>query len=421
MARLLWTQRRDFGPLARFGHAMVFDVARKHVLMIGGQSSNGARLGDTWAWNGEHWTQVADMGPSPRSNHSMAYDESRERVVMFGGSNGDTSFRDTWEWDGEAWTQTSDSGPSARSGAAMVFISADRHVLLVGGASGGGDLLGDTWKWDGTDWTQVEDAGLPPRSDHAIAEDPPRNRVVVFGGRDVSGSLGDTWEWDGTLWSQEASFGPPACSRASMAFARSRCILYGGVAGVTTATSAPEVFGKTWEWDGRHWTALQDIGPGPRVAHAMAYDSQRERVVLFGGVTIPLDSPDASLSATGDTWDHPPELTPTQPGTIPGRIRLASFTVAPNTISAAAGGSLRFSVVLSGPAPAGGNTVLFSYITPGAVLENLPLPRSVVVASGETEKDFTVTVSPGVLPSRTVYIDAISGNGGLTTIIEVTA
>ena len=387
--------------------------------MVGGQSSNGARLGDTWAWDGEHWTQVADMGPSPRSNHSMAYDKSRERVVMFGGSNGDTSFRDTWEWDGEAWTQTSDSGPSARGGAAMAFISADRHVLLVGGASGGGDLLGDTWKWDGTDWTQVEDAGLPPRSDHAIAEDPLRNRVVVFGGRDVSGSLGDTWEWDGTLWSQEASFGPPACFRASMAFARSRCILYGGVAGVTTPTSSPEVFGKTWEWDGRHWTALQDMGPGPRVAHAMAYDSQRERVVLFGGVTIPLDSLDASLSATGDTWDHTPELTPIPPGRIP----LASFAVVPNVMSSAAGGSLTFSVTLSRPAPSGGNTVLFSYVSSidAASLGNVQFFLGIVVASGRTDNSVTVPVSPGALPSQIVMIEARSGGVTIAANLDVTA
>ena len=31
------------------------------------------------------------------------------------------------------------------------------------------------------------------------------------------------------------------------------------------------------------WTQKEDIGPNPRAGHAMVYDADRERVVLFGG------------------------------------------------------------------------------------------------------------------------------------------
>ncbi len=40
----------------------------------------------------------------------------------------------------------------------------------------------------------------------------------------------------------------------------------------------------TWAWDGERWSHLQ-LGPAPgsRSGHAMTYDFQRQRVVLFGG------------------------------------------------------------------------------------------------------------------------------------------
>jgi len=52
-----------------------------------------------------------------------------------------------------------------------------------------------------------------------------------------------------------------------------------------------------WEWDGADWLARTPSGPPPRrTGHAMAYDSNRGRTVLFGGT----DADDACLS---DTWE----------------------------------------------------------------------------------------------------------------------
>jgi len=56
-------------------------------------------------------------------------------------------------------------------------------------------------------------------------------------------------------------------------------------------------FGDSWSFDGIHWTQVQDIGPVPRLSHAVTFDSARNAVVLFGG----LDATDANL---GDTWEH---------------------------------------------------------------------------------------------------------------------
>jgi galactose oxidase-like protein len=71
--------------------------------------------------------------------------------------------------------------------------------------------------------------------------------------------------------------------------ARNRVVLFGG-AGAGTAT----LFDDTWEWDGDNWTQVADTGPSVRGGHAMAYDSLRGRVILFGG--------DDGQNSFGDTW-----------------------------------------------------------------------------------------------------------------------
>jgi hypothetical protein len=49
---------------------------------------------------------------------------------------------------------------------------------------------------------------------------------------------------------------------------RERTVLFGGSAGNVK-------FNDTWEWDGDNWTQVADTGPSARGGHAMAYDSNR--------------------------------------------------------------------------------------------------------------------------------------------------
>jgi hypothetical protein len=58
---------------------------------------------------------------------------------------------------------------------------------------------------------------------------------------------------------------------------RQRVVLYG---------SNSDPVRDTWEWDGATWTQVNPPGNSPRVDWAaMAYDQARKRQVLFGGVT----------------------------------------------------------------------------------------------------------------------------------------
>jgi IPT/TIG domain-containing protein/galactose oxidase-like protein len=87
---------------------------------------------------------------------------------------------------------------------------------------------------------------------------------------------------------------PPARFDHNLAFdsARNRTILFGGVDFTFTE------FGDTWEWDGAAWSQRTPVSsPPPRETTALAYDSARGRTVLFGGTD------NVNGTVRGDTWE----------------------------------------------------------------------------------------------------------------------
>lgn len=77
---------------------------------------------------------------------------------------------------------------------------------------------------------------------------------------------------------------------------RARLVLFGG------STIAPVAeMGDTWEWDGGRWhlTVPAASGPGPRRAHGMAYHPAERRLFLAGGVGTATDGRDIQHC---DTW-----------------------------------------------------------------------------------------------------------------------
>ena len=112
-----------------------------------------------------------------------------------------------------------------------------------------------------------------------MAYDNVRKTTILFGGlADTGGArqpVKDTWEWDGTRWTQIADTGPGARANAAMTSTDGALVLHGG--------EFQQVFGDTWLWTAGGWSKMQDIGPPPRRGHAMAYNTDEQRIVLFGG------------------------------------------------------------------------------------------------------------------------------------------
>jgi hypothetical protein len=244
---------------------------------------------DTFTWDGSTGMNRAAMtGPAGRLYHGMAYDSTRHVTVAYGGEDSTGQILgDTWEWNGSAWTQSVASGPSARERVAIAFDAAHSKIVLFGGVDGSSSLRGETWVYNGT-WTQLNPAHSPSaRKDAAMAYDPVRQVVVLFAGDDNSPSkLADTWEWNGTDWTAENAIATPPGNRSAHAMAydynTSKVLLYGG----SDFTGTP--LNDTWLYDGTNWTnvvpATSPQGFGRiNVAMSNDFNAAGPRVSFFGG------------------------------------------------------------------------------------------------------------------------------------------
>ncbi len=313
-------------PSPRTFSQMDYDSIRAVSVLFGGSSNAGpGNLADTWTWNGSGWNRMAPTtSPPALAAGMMAYDSARGVSVLFGGSSNAGASSATWEWDGTNWTlKTPATSPPPLVWGAMTYDSARGQVLLFGGDANGGVLLNQTWVYDGTTWTQLHPANSPtPRDGSALAFDPAHGRALLFGGHDANGRLADTWEWDGTNWTQiPTSYAPSPRLWESMAFDShtGRIVLFGG------DHFLPFDLGEsndTWEWDGTQWTLdAPAAAPAVRSGQVMAYDANRDRVVVFGGWNA------ATSPATiyGDTWELGSGLQ-TAMGTAGGSLQLSGTT-----------------------------------------------------------------------------------------------
>jgi len=181
----------------------------------------------------------------------------------------------------------------------MTYDLARQVIVLFGGQDSAGKVHNDTWTWDGRNWKeQNPDIKPAPRTNSAMAYDGSRGVTVLFGGQRDGTNVGmaDTWEWNGKAWAQRfPAVSPPARLFHAMAFdtVRNRTVVYGGRSDIYTTGT---VFGDTWEWDGRNWLSFTSVGgPGPRAGHRMAYDRLLGSTVLFGGEG-------ATAGSLNDTW-----------------------------------------------------------------------------------------------------------------------
>jgi hypothetical protein len=147
-----------------------------------------------------------------------------------------------------------------------------------------------------------EDAPLTVRNAHSLAYDSDRGRVILFGGADEKSVRGDLWEWDGDRWRLIPSVGPPPRTFASLSYdpARKRLLLFGGNRVLFGTGAEGDTFlDDMWEWHNGTWSRLKVATPASRAEACVAYDSGRQRLVLFGGYR---GSGDGRVRL-GDTWE----------------------------------------------------------------------------------------------------------------------
>ena len=405
-----WTQAHDTLPNSRIGASATFHAdataAERRVVLFGGRVgpySSSVVVGDTWLWDGTTWSQpTLSTFPPPRAYSEFVHDRIRDESVLFGGWS-PSNLGDTWVWDGAGWLQRSPaSSPSARHGHAMAFVPilpGGAGIVLFGGNDG--SAKNDLWSWNGTTWTNLipnAASGSPPtRWHHAMAYDPPNNRLVLFGGSPSGGgAFGDTWAWTPALgWTQLFPQPPsPAARRYSqMQYDPSR----GYVVLVAGSNASGTYFQDTWELRGAQWVLCAQTQPPPvRDNHALVYDPDHERLYLFGGYLNP-----------GEFWEaHNPWPAKFEPlaGSVGCAVGAGGSTptlgVLANSIDNLPWLGSMFRVTLSNQPPTGFPLSVYLFGLPPAIAAPLPWPGCTLYSNFVFSQ---VTISPA--PHTNIGLD----------------
>jgi hypothetical protein len=291
--------------------ALAFDEASRRTILFGGNTGAAASwTSETWAWNGSSWTELSTSDPPPPLEDPR-FASGPGELTLFGVDRATREIQ-VWGFSGSSWSRRDPSPaarPEVRFGSAVAYDDATGEAVLFGGYRFTGGLqqgLADTHAWTGTEWIERSPLLSPSaRYFHALAADPDRDRLILFGGIDDSVSppfSGELWEWDGRTASWIGPLGsrggPSGRHSTAIAFdsLRSRILIHGGSDNSTQAD--------VWEWLGAaaRWQQVETLSrPSARAAHAIAYEPDRKVIVAYGG--CPQVSCLDSVRPLQDTWE----------------------------------------------------------------------------------------------------------------------
>jgi len=253
-------------------------------------------LGDSFLLDvaSKSWISLPATGPSPRSGHSLVWAGSR--AILFGGHNQSVAMDDTWAFDpvSRQWIQLDPSHfPSARAYAQMAFDPSSGKVILFGGFDGRGSL-NDTWAFDPAlgEWTELTPTGEAPspraEAGFSLCSADGEGGMLLYGGieRESLTVAHDSFLYDPATntWQRLSETGEPApCYAGNLSFdaAGGRAIYLGG-----TSDLYPGSLNETWAFSAadHSWKWLdQGSPPPPRSRVSATFDSQRGRLLVFGG------------------------------------------------------------------------------------------------------------------------------------------
>jgi hypothetical protein len=233
----------------------------------------------------------------------MSYDVNARSTVVFGGQAAGTLFGDAWHWNGITWQSVAGPGPGPAPSAASAFAfdqARGAHVLFTSRSSGG-SFQPATWVLTGQSWFEAVTMATPSvRLGASLVYVDNLAVCLLFGGSNPNTllSLNDVWTYDGLGWNLvNPTSPPPPRTGHGMAWDanRGRVVVFGGMDSLTGAVN-----GETWELDPVTlvWTQVMTATvPPPRRDAGLAYDTRRRVCVLHGGA-------DTNLLPLNDTWEY---------------------------------------------------------------------------------------------------------------------
>lgn len=198
----------------------------------------------------------------------------------------------TPEWRDVAYLDTLAGFPDVRRGASLVWDG--REIRLLGGE---GNFSNDTmpatanskYDFETGRWNRITAGEYPARS-HASFVSRGGPDVVIFGGHSGNNVLNDTWRCDHNVFPRDCAVfpnsvegAPPARFSHAMAWSTEDDLglLFGGVSATST------LLADTWILDDAGWRPLEGrhCAPSRRSRHAMAWVPSARVFVLYGGQT----------------------------------------------------------------------------------------------------------------------------------------
>jgi Kelch motif len=292
------TSSTGASPIALVDPAVAYDAARGRIVALSAQVA-----GDTWEHDGSHWQLRALTDPEGDGNPSLrpigarlAYDAARGESVLFGGDG--ANIGNTWVFNGASWrlaqeNAAGDGGPDEVWGPALAYDGARGQVVLFGGELGFPAATVDTtWVWDGLRWSErcaTACTPPPPREGAAMAFDPDRGVLVLFGGIDQGAPFDDVWEWNGVTWTGPIVPATRPSARALPGLAwdpqRREVLLFGG--GGSDLVEGVGALNDVWSWNGTRWLPITPDDPeqdgNPSARSGQRGVSRAEDVAFVGG------------------------------------------------------------------------------------------------------------------------------------------
>ncbi len=322
-----WTRSTSVaGPLARTAHGLVFDASVNAFTLFGGTGTSRTTLGDSWRYTpaDQRWSPLAS-GPPARAGQVMAYSAQQHSVFMGMGLSYSNSglftpqFSDMWQYSAaaDAWSNRGSRIAPLGLYPGIVYDGRRRALVTVGAAPGvRRDFVWEyddqTDRWRESDANFAEGRIAAPFTASPTLYDPVRAVDIAVMTLDIG--LIDFWngkpietrtyEWNGRIWRAGCAIKSLPQS-ASVVFdpVRSKIIeLFGRTTNLARMTHSYE--GTYTEIDPvscDRQSVLTDgsqFWPYGREAASAAWDTQRDQVLVFGGVL----RGDFSTTYLNDTW-----------------------------------------------------------------------------------------------------------------------
>lgn len=320
----VWTRHAPATtPAGRSRHTMTWDPGRRRVLLVGGDDCEcmrderaglgtanmiGGLPNDAWEWDGATWAQVAqvrqpagfDAPAVPPGARDHVVIESPDGALLSTGGSVLRLFRD------DSWHARGGSTPTTGSVNATWATSSEGEILGIGGAT---PLDGELISPGEPFLARIVDgaATIACNGDPALCLAEPLEgvwgsaswhdgtRFYVFGGaqpispqsgatpaglsndRLLSWSASEGWRIDcQDSPCSDARPGPRVLHRAALD-GDGHGVVFGGLVSNTDTTD------ESWQWDGSSWTATPGQRPPARAGHVMAYDVDRDAVIVAYG------------------------------------------------------------------------------------------------------------------------------------------